>query len=86
MDSSLIAGLLTLGVPLLLAGLAFRRVRAIMLFYFAMVVVGLGYLTFTGAISDIGHFALDTIGMRSPEAPVPDVPPATPMPAPAPAP
>lgn len=86
MDQSTVAGLLALGVPLLLAGLAFRHARAIFLFYTALVLVGLGYLYFSGAVADVGHFVLDTIGMGSGDAVAPDVPPATPMPAPAPAP
>lgn len=86
MDTSTIAGIATLGVPLLLVGLFFMRRIAIFLFYLVLVVVGIGYLTSTGAISDIGHFTLNTIGAPADEPVVPAVPPPEKMPAPAPAP
>lgn len=84
MDNALIAGIATLGLPLLIVGLLFRRSLAIFFFYVALVVVGIGYLTSTGAISDIGHFTLNTAGVK--EDTVPMVPPPEKMPAPAPAP
>lgn len=87
MDQPLIAGIATLGIPLLLVGLFFVRRIAIFLFYVVLVVVGIGYLTSTGAISDIGHFTLNTIGAAPADEPVvPSVPPPENMPAPAPAP
>jgi hypothetical protein len=85
MDQPTIAGIATLGIPLLIVGLLFRRAMAIFLFYVALVVVGIGYLASTGAIADIGNFALETIGVRGTDT-VPMVPPAEKMPAPAPAP
>lgn len=85
MDQATIAGIATLGVPLLIVGLLFRKATAIFLFYLALIVVGLGYLTSTGAIADIGNFALNMIGIGSADT-VPMVPPAEKMPAPAPAP
>lgn len=84
MDQALFAGIGTLGIPLLLVGLLFARKIAIFLFYVAMVIVGIGYLTSTGAIKDIGHFTLNTVGVK--EDTVPMVPPPEKMPAPAPAP
>lgn len=84
MDNALLAGIATLGLPLLLVGLLFRRSLAIFFFYLVLVVVGIGYLVSTGAISDIGHFALNTAGVK--EDTVPMVPPPEKMPAPAPAP
>lgn len=86
MDQPLIAGIATLGIPLLLVGLLFARKMAIFLFYAVLVVVGLGYLGSTGALSDIGHFSLNTIGLQNDDPQVPTVPPPEKMPAPAPAP
>jgi hypothetical protein len=87
MDQSTITGIATLAVPLLLVALLFRRSLAILAFYLVLLVVGIGYLTSTGAISDIGHFTLNTIGVGPADEPVvPSVPPAEKMPAPAPAP
>lgn len=84
MDQALFAGIGTLGLPLLLIGLLFVRRIAIFLFYAVLVIVGIGYLTSTGAISDIGHFTLNTIGVK--DEPGPTVPPPEKLPAPAPAP
>ena len=69
---------------MLIVGLLFRRSLAIFLFYIVLLVVGIGYLVSTGAISDIGHFTLNTVGVK--EDTVPMVPPPEKMPAPAPAP
>lgn len=50
-----IAGWLALGLPMLLFGLVFlRRQRGVFLMYVAACLLGLGYLTSTGAVSDIG--------------------------------
>ena len=84
MDHATLAGIGTLGIPLLLIGLLFARKIAIFLFYAVLVIVGIGYLTSTGAISDIGHFTLNTVGVK--EDTVPTVPPVEKLPAPAPAP
>jgi hypothetical protein len=86
MDQPLIAGIATLGIPLLLVGLFFVRRLAIFLFYAVLVVVGLGYLGSTGALSDIGHFTLESTGLKGDDPQVPTVPPPEKMPAPAPAP
>lgn len=54
-----IAGALALGIPLLLvAWIALRRHRAVFLFSVALIVVGLGYLSATGATTDIGRTVL----------------------------
>jgi hypothetical protein len=71
-------GIAALAIPLFLGGLLFfSRNRAVFLFYLAMVAVGIGYLTSTGAVDDIGAIALEKAGMTAPPA-------ATPAPAPSP--
>ncbi|MGQ0672459.1 MAG: hypothetical protein ACT4N2_06205 [Hyphomicrobium sp.] len=67
-----VAGLLTLGLPLALLGLLFlRRTMPVLVFYFVALAVGLGYLTTTGAVEDIGAMAIDRAGLaeaaKSPE-------------------
>jgi len=75
-----IAGVIALGLPLLIAGLAFLRGRgAIFALYLALCAVGLGYLFTTGAVDDIGRQALEIAGQVSAEKG------ADPAPAPAPA-
>lgn len=86
MDNALVAGILTLGIPLLLVGLLFARRLAIFSFYVVLCIVGIGYLASTGALSDVGHFTLETTGLAGDEPQVPTVPPPENMPAPAPAP
>jgi hypothetical protein len=76
------AGLLTLGVPLALLGLIFlRRNIPVLAFYVVALVVGLGYLTTTGAVDDIGTMAMEKAGMVAEKAAE-----TAPAPAPAPAP
>lgn len=69
----LIAGLVTLGVPLALLGLLFlRRNLPVLVFYFVALAVGLGYLTTTGAVDDIGVKAIEQVGaFGSKPAPAP---------------
>lgn len=63
-----IAGLVGLGLPLAIAGLAFLRGRgAVLALYLALCGVGLGYLTTTGAVDDIGTKFLDVIGQATAE-------------------
>lgn len=63
-----IAGLVALAAPLLLAGLLFLRGRgAVFLFYLALSAVGLGYLTTTGAVDDIGGVVLEKAGLLAAE-------------------
>ncbi len=86
-----IAGILALAIPALLIGLLFlRRNGLLLLFYVVLCAVGIGYLTTTGAVDEIGRKAFEIEG-RVPSiapaekaaepAPAPD--PATPEPAPA---
>ena len=80
-----VAGLLTLGFPLFLLGLLFlRRTMPVFVFYLVALAVGLGYLTTTGAIDDIGAMALEKAGMVAERdaVPAPAVAPAA-VPAPA---
>jgi hypothetical protein len=74
MTEEMIAGLLALGAPLLVGGFLFLRKNAgIFLMYAAMILLGLGYLTTTGAVNDIGTSVL---GMVHGSAPAPAVVPA----------
>lgn len=76
-----VAGLLTLGVPLVLLGLILlRRNVPVLVFYFVAIIVGLGYLTSTGAVDEIGEAALEQTGFAT------DTSGIAPAPAPAPAP
>lgn len=82
-----LAGLLALAVPLLLFGLVFLgRNRAIFLFYVVLCAVGLGYLTTTGAVDDVGRIALDKAKEATAEKSAEPAPAAAPAPAPAPQP
>ena len=63
-----IAGLLSLGVPLLLLGAAFLRGRGVIFaFYLVLCGVGLGYLFTTGAVDEIGTKVLEFIGQATAE-------------------
>lgn len=55
MNATILGGLI-LGVPLLLIGIYFfwRRWRTIFWMYFGALLLGLGYLTTTGALHDMG--------------------------------
>ena len=67
--SPFVAGLLTLGLPLLLLGLLFlRRNVPVFVFYLVALAVGLGYLTTTGTVDDIGGMALEKAGMVAEKA------------------
>jgi hypothetical protein len=64
--SSFVAGLLTLGLPLVVLGLIFfRRNVPVFVFYLVALAVGLGYLSTTGAVDDIGGVALEKAGMMA---------------------
>lgn len=64
--SPFVAGLVTLGAPLFLLGLLFlRRNLPVFAFYLVALAVGLGYLTTTGAVDDIGGLALEKAGMMA---------------------
>lgn len=61
--SPFIAGLVTLAVPLALLGLLFlRRNMPVLVFYLVALAVGLGYLTTTGTVDDIGAKAIEQVG------------------------
>ena len=56
--TTFVAGLIALGVPLLLLGLLFlRRNKPVLGFYVVALLIGLGYLTATGAVDDVGTLA-----------------------------
>ncbi len=64
--NSMYAGWLALGIPMLLFGLVFlRRQGGVFWMYLAACLLGLGYLTTTGAVSDIGTKALNIINSAS---------------------
>lgn len=66
------AGWIALGVPMLLFGLVFlRRQGGVFWMYIAACLLGIGYLTTTGAVSDIGTKALDLYYSISGPAPAP---------------
>lgn len=81
MNEELLVGLLALGAPLFAVGyLMLRRNRGVFRMYVAMLLIGLGYLTATGALTDIGRTLMGAEGEVMPvEAPVPA--PAEPAPA-----
>ena len=55
MNNEMIVGLIVTFVPLFAAGyLMLRKQTSIFRFFMAMLLVGVGYLTATGAINDIG--------------------------------
>ena len=55
MNKDLIVGLIVMFVPLFVAGyLMLRKQPGIFRMFMAMLLVGLGYLTLTGAVNDIG--------------------------------
>ncbi len=77
----LVAGWLALGIPLLVFGLFFlARHRPVMLMYLGACVIGLGYLTATGAVEDVGRKLLGTAttSATTPAKPAPAVPPPAP--------
>ncbi|NOT71820.1 MAG: hypothetical protein HOP09_11255 [Hyphomicrobium sp.] len=85
MNQELIAGLVALGVPLFAVGyLMLRRNAGVFRMFVAMLLIGLGYLTATGAMNDIGRKVMGTYGLP-PLPPVPAAAPAAPAPAAAPA-
>ena len=78
MNEELIVGLLALGVPFFTVGyLMLRKQTGIFRMFMAMMLIGLGYLTATGAINDIGAKVLQHKPMQLPAEPA-----AAPAPAP----
>jgi hypothetical protein len=64
-----LAGMVTLGIPPMLIGyFLLRRYRMLQWFFLALLLVGLGYLGATGAVSDVGEAVMIALG-RSPAAP-----------------
>ncbi|MFN0220067.1 MAG: hypothetical protein ACKVP4_14790 [Hyphomicrobium sp.] len=56
MSEDLLVGLAATAIPLLVLGFLFlRRNAAVFRFFVALLLVGLGYLTATGALVDIGR-------------------------------
>lgn len=75
--TSMYAGWLALGIPALAVGLLFlRRHGGVFWMYLAASVLGIGYLTTTGAVSDIGAKALTLVGAVSDKASAPKSAPA----------
>ena len=72
MNEELLVGVLALGAPLFAVGyLMLRRNRGVFRMYLAMLLIGLGYLTATGALTDIGRTLMGAEGEVMPvEAPV----------------
>lgn len=85
MNQELLVGVLALGVPLMALGyFMLRRNRGVFRMYLAMILIGLGYLTATGALSDIGRTLMGSEGEVMPaESPAPAPAAETPSPAPA---
>jgi hypothetical protein len=77
-----IAGALALVLPLLLIALLFlRRNIFVLLFFVALSAVGIGYLSTTGALDDIGSQVLTQVEHYTADKaaePVPAAAPATP--------
>lgn len=72
-------GLIVLGVPaLLIGGIILGRWRPVLWFYVAALIVGLGYLTTTGAVDDVGKSVIEAIAAE----PEDEAPAAAPEPAP----
>ena len=77
MNKDLIVGLIVMFVPLFVAGyLMLRKQPGIFRMFMAMLLVGLGYLTLTGAVSDIGSQVLGKKDQMMAPAPVPAAAPA----------
>lgn len=69
MNEALLVGVLALGVPLFAVGyFLLRGNRGIFGMFAAMLLIGLGYLTSTGALTDIGHKILGAEGEVMPVA------------------
>lgn len=89
-----IIGLLVMGVPaLLIGGILLGRYRPVFWMFFVALGVGLGYLTTTGTVDDVGKQAIDYVGTppaatpaAAPEAAPAPAPEAAPAPAPEPTP
>lgn len=80
--NEIFAGLLALGVPAFLIGsIVLWRTKPVLMMYYSLLLMGLGYLTTTGAVEDVGKQALVYInGHESAPAPLATTP-ASPTPA-----
>ena len=77
MNKDLIVGLIVMFVPLFVAGyLMLRKQPGIFRMFMAMLLVGLGYLSMTGAVNDIGSQVLGKKDQVMAPAPVPAAAPA----------
>lgn len=64
-----LSGILTLGLPPMIIGyFLLRQYRMLQWFFLALLVVGLGYLAATGAVSDVGEAVMIALG-RAPSMP-----------------
>lgn len=88
MVNDLTIGWAVLGIPLLIAGLVLIQARAILFFFVVALAVGLGYLTSSGAVQDIGKETLRIVDEQmgatggsaaTPEAPAAPVRPDNPV-------
>jgi hypothetical protein len=71
-----VVGILTIGVPaLLIGGILLGRYRPVFWMFFAALLIGLGYLTVTGAVDEVGKQTIGYIGTPPPEV-TPAVAPA----------
>ena len=82
MNQDLIVGLVATGIPLFAVGyFMLRRNAGIFRMFMAMLLIGLGYLTATGAMNDIGSKVLGSGHMMPTSEPA--AAPVAPAPAPA---
>lgn len=71
----LIAGWLALGIPLLVFGFFFlSRMRPVLLMYLFACMIGMGYLTATGALEDLGGKLIGASGKSAPSQAAPNTP------------
>ena len=85
--NEIFAGLLALGVPAVVIGsIVLWRTKPVLLMYYSLVLVGLGYLTSTGAVEDVGRKAIayrESMGGATAEPAAAPVEAAAPAPGPA---
>lgn len=66
----LVAGWLAIGIPLLIFGFFFlSRIRPVLLMYLFACMIGLGYLTATGAVEEIGAKLISVAAKSSQPSP-----------------
>lgn len=80
-----VVGIIAIAAPaLLIGGILFGRHRPVFWMFVAALFVGIGYLTTTGAVDDVGDEVIGYIGSPPPPVPAPQ-PAVAPAAAPAPA-